>query len=81
MQVKELPDVVFIEGRGTCGKTEFLLDEFSTLLKSGVEPSRILIFCSGNVRELFLGRVKASSGAGFRELHIDTFSGQEIIGH
>jgi len=67
--------VILIEGRGACGKTEFLLDEFSALLKSGAEPSRILVFCSGNVRELFLSRVKAASAAGFRELHIDTFSG------
>ncbi|MFH1957462.1 MAG: PD-(D/E)XK nuclease family protein [bacterium] len=67
--------MVFIEGRLACGKTEFLLSEFSAILKAGAEPSRILVFCSGNVRELFLSRVNAAAVAGFRELHIDTFSG------
>jgi len=69
------PDAVFIKGGLSCGKTGLLLSEFSKLLRSGAEPSKILVFCSGNVRELFLNRVKAAAVSGFRELHIDTFSG------
>ena len=66
---------VLIKGAGSCGKTGFLLEKFRELLKEGVSPSKICVFCRIPLRKYFLNAVRENSPSGWSEIYIDSFSG------